>query len=110
MYEYSTVKACSAILLRNSQGKVLHARNFDSRIWEVVGSLIADVEYYRGGKKIFTANTIVGSVFIITGIRHGGYAINIDTRKAKHFYDDLISVLVDDAIPTAWLVRKVLEE
>lgn len=46
----------------------------------------------------------------MTGIRHGSFALNVDTRKAKHFYNDLISVLVDDAIPTVWLVRKVLEE
>ena len=29
MYEYSTFKACTAILVCNSAGKVLHGRNLD---------------------------------------------------------------------------------
>jgi hypothetical protein len=36
--------------------------------------------------------------------------VNVDTRYAKNFEGDLISVLIDDAIPTCWLLRKVLEE
>ncbi len=46
----------------------------------------------------------------MTGIRHGAFAINCDTRKAKHFSDDLISVLVKNAQPTLWLLKKVLAE
>jgi hypothetical protein len=46
----------------------------------------------------------------LTGIRHGAFAINCDTRKAKHFSDDLISVLVKNAQPTLWLLKKVLAE
>lgn len=36
--------------------------------------------------------------------------MNVNTRKAKHFYDDLISVIIADGIPTVWLVRTVLVE
>jgi hypothetical protein len=53
-------------------------------------------------------DTVVGSVFALTAVRHGAFAINVDTRKAKNFYDDLISVMVDDAMPTCWLLRKTL--
>lgn len=66
------------------------------------------MEYYQGDKRIFSSDTVVGSVFALTGIRHGAFAVNVDTRKAKHFYNDLISVLIDDAIPTCWLLRKTL--
>jgi len=53
-------------------------------------------------------DTIVGSVFALTGIRHGAFAINVDTRKVKGFYKDLINVLIDDAVPDVWLLRKTL--
>ena len=53
---------------------------------------------------------MVGSVFALTGIRPGSFAVNCDTRYAKHFADDLISVLKDNAIPTLWLLSKVLAE
>ena len=36
--------------------------------------------------------------------------MNVDTRKAKSLSEDLISVIKNNAIPTCWLMRKVLEE
>ena len=53
---------------------------------------------------------MVGSVFALTGIRHGFFAINVDTRKQTHVYDDVIAVLKDGAIPTCWLLRLTLQE
>ena len=75
-----------------------------------MAKLVANVEYYRGDKLIYSVDTVVGSIFALTGIRHGAFAINCDTRKAKHFSDDLISVLVKNAQPTLWLLKKVLAE
>lgn len=79
-------------------------------MWIILSKLVVNVEYYRGGNKIFSVDTVVGSVFALTGIRHGAFAINVDTRKAKHFTDDLISVLIDGGMPTCWLLRKTLEQ
>lgn len=88
----------------------MHGRNLDFEMWDILAKLVVNVEYYQGQKRIFSVDTVVGSVFALTGIRHGAFAVNVDTRKAKHFYDDLISVMVDDGYPTVWLLRKVLEE
>jgi len=33
MYEFSTFKACTGILIRNDEGKVLHGRNLDFEMW-----------------------------------------------------------------------------
>lgn len=79
-------------------------------MWHLLSNLVANVEYYQGQKKIFSVDTVVGSVFALTGIRHGAFAINVDTRKAKHFSDDLISIMRDNGIPTVWLLRRVLAE
>ncbi len=57
---------------------------------------------------MFSVDHVVGSAFALTGIRDGGFAINVDTRKAKDFFDDLISVMVEDGMPTCWLLRRVL--
>lgn len=109
MYEFSTFNACTGMLVRNSAGRVMHGRNLDFEMWDILAKLIVNVEYYQGTERLFSVDTVVGSVFALTGIQHGSFALNVDTRKAKHFYNDLISVLIDDAIPTVWLVRKVLE-
>ena len=87
----------------------MHGRNLDFEMWEILSKLVANVEYYQGNKKMFSVDTVVGSVFALTGIKQGAFAVNVDTRRAKHFYNDLISVLVDDGMPTVWLLRKVLE-
>lgn len=110
MYEYSTFNACTGFILRNSADKIIHGRNLDFEMWEILAKLVVNVEYYQGSKLIYSVDTVAGSVFALTGIRHGAFAANVDTRKAKHFYNDLISVMVDDGTPTVWLLRKVLEE
>lgn len=79
-------------------------------MWGLLSNLVVNVEYYQGQKKVFSVDTVVGSAFALTGIRHGAFSINVDTRKANHFYNDLISVMLDDGIPTVWLLRRVLAE
>lgn len=79
-------------------------------MWNLLSPLVVNVEYYQGSKRVFSVDTVVGSVFALTGIRHGAFALNVDTRKASHFYDDLISIMADDGMPTCWLLRKTLEE
>lgn len=80
-YEFSTFKACTGLLVRNSEGKVMHGRNLDFEMWSILSKMLANVEYYKGGKLVYSVDTIVGSVFALTGIRYGAFAINIDTRK-----------------------------
>lgn len=110
MYEYSTFKACTGILIRNQNGKVMHGRNLDFEMWTLLSRLLVKMDYYRGKQRVFSVDAVVGSAFALTGIRHGAFAVNVDTRKAEHFYNDLISVMLDDGIPTVWLLRRVLEE
>lgn len=110
MYEYSTFKACTGVIVRNDAGQIIHGRNLDFEMWHLLSNLVTNVEYYKGGQRIFSVDTVVGSVFALTGIRHGAFAINVDTRKAKHFYDDLISVLLHNDMPTVWLLRRTLAE
>lgn len=79
-------------------------------MWNLLSNLLVHVEFYKGGKKIFNSDIVIGSVFALTGSKPGAFAINVDTRYAKEFIDDLVSVIKNDAIPTCWLLRKVLEE
>jgi len=79
-------------------------------MWEILSKLFLNVEYYKNGKLLFSVDAVAGSVFAPTGMRPGAFAINADTRKAKNFEDDLISVLEKNGMPTCWLIRKVLEE
>lgn len=88
----------------------MHGRNLDFPMWHLLSNLLVHVEYWKGGKKIFNSDLVVGSVFALTGSKPGAFSVNVDTRGAKNFDSDLISVLIDNAIPTCWLMRKVLED
>jgi hypothetical protein len=46
--------------------------------------------------------------FALTGIRHGAFAITEDTRFTRQITEDLISVMLENHLPSAWLLRKVL--
>jgi len=109
MYEFSSIKACSGIIVRNVEGKIIHGRNLDFFMWDILTKLLVNIEYYQGKKLVYSVDTVVGSVFALTGIRHGAFAINVDTRKGKDIVTDLISVFWKDAIPNVWLLRKILE-
>jgi len=43
-------------------------------------------------------------------MRYGAFAINVDTRTTSSDINELIQVLLEDAIPNVWLLRRVLAE
>jgi len=48
MYEFSTFKACSSIIVRNETGHILHGRNLDFEFFDRFSKLAATVDVYRG--------------------------------------------------------------
>jgi hypothetical protein len=48
----------------------------------VLSQLVTQVNYYDGKNLVYTVDTVVGSVFALTGIRYGAFAVNVDTRTA----------------------------
>jgi hypothetical protein len=107
MYEFSTVKACTGVVMRTEDGRIMHGRNLDFSMWELLAALTATVQYYRGDQLLFTVDTIVGSVFTLTAIKPGAFAVEVNTRTEGKFDDDFINVLIKNAMPTCWLLRKV---
>jgi len=110
MYEYSTLKACTGVIVRNDEGKIIHGRNLDFPMWELLAALTANIQYYRKGQLLFSVDSIVGSVFTLTANKPGAFSVEVNTRTEAKFDDDFINVLVKNAIPTCWLLRKVVEE
>jgi hypothetical protein len=110
MYEYSTIKACTGVIVRTDEGKIMHGRNLDFPMWELLAGLVANVHYYRNGKLLFSVDSIIGSVFTLTANKPGAFSVEVNTRTEAKFDEDFINVLLKNAIPTCWLLRKVVEE
>lgn len=110
VYEFSV--GCSGIVIRNNESQILHGRNMDFGMYEYFSKLLAVVDIYLGNTYICTIDSIVGSVFALTGIKPGKFAINEDTRTAKSDQIDFITVfynlLFKSYTPSAWLIREVL--
>jgi hypothetical protein len=81
VYEFSV--GCSGIVIRNSENQILHGRNMDFPMFEYFSKLLAVVDFYVGDIYICTIDSVVGSVFALTGIKPGKFAINEDTRTAE---------------------------
>jgi len=81
MYEYSTIKACTGILVRTDEGKIIHGRNLDFDMWNLLANLAARIEYYKNGKLLFSVDQIVGSVFTLTAHKTGSFSVEVNTRK-----------------------------
>ena len=109
MYEFSTIKACSTILVRTGD-RVIHGRNLDFPMMRLISNLIINVEYYRGSQRVFSIDTVLGTVFALTGIRFGAFAVNCDTRYTQSNVNLLVSTLLNNAMPDVWLLRRVLAE
>lgn len=75
MYEYSTFKACSGIIVRNDEGKIIHGRNFDFIMWELLGNLGARIEYHRDGKFLYSSDAYLPAVFTLTAHKPGAFSI-----------------------------------
>lgn len=75
--------------------------------------LIAKVDFYKEGSYLFTSDSIIGSAFTLTGFKPGKFSINEDTRHGhgfSHLVDVIKNIFVNNYVPSAWLIRKVLEE
>ena len=80
MYEYSTIKACTGILVRTDEGKIIHGRNLDFDMWGLLADLTARIEYYKNGKLSFSVDQIVPSVFTLTAHKTGSFSVEVNTR------------------------------
>ena len=54
-------------------------------MYELLGSMVAKIEYYKGDQKIYSDDTVAGSVFSLTGIRHGAFAISVNARHPRNY-------------------------
>jgi hypothetical protein len=86
----------------------MHGRNLDFEMWGLLSRLLVTLDYYQGKKLIYSVDTVLGSVFALTGIRFGAFAVNVDTRYGGQPLDMLARVLLNDALPDCWLLRRVL--
>jgi acid ceramidase/N-acylethanolamine-hydrolysing acid amidase len=80
IYEFSTTKACTGVVMRNEDGRIIHGRNLDFPMWSLLANLTATIHYYRGDKFLFTVDAVIPSVFTLTALKPGAFSVEVNTR------------------------------
>eukprot|EP00825_Cyclidium_porcatum_P044402 TRINITY_DN650_c0_g1_i4.p1 TRINITY_DN650_c0_g1~~TRINITY_DN650_c0_g1_i4.p1 ORF type:complete len:324 (-),score=47.72 TRINITY_DN650_c0_g1_i4:407-1378(-) len=110
-YEISSFKACTTIIARNKDNQIIQGRNLDYFLWHHFSKLLSEIDVYSGDDYVYTMQVIVGSVFTTTGVKPGKFMINEDTRKNHQgIFDIITGTLINEFIPAAYLIRRILEE
>lgn len=90
----------------------MHGRNWDFEFFVFFSRLSATVDFVQGDQYVATAEMVVGSSLILTGIKNGEYAVTVNARKntVATFTDICINLLVKNYIPPDFFLRIVLQE
>eukprot|EP01064_Diplonema_japonicum_P008687 TRINITY_DN160_c3_g1_i1.p1 TRINITY_DN160_c3_g1~~TRINITY_DN160_c3_g1_i1.p1 ORF type:complete len:442 (+),score=106.14 TRINITY_DN160_c3_g1_i1:70-1326(+) len=73
---------CTSIVAERPDGTVVHGRNFDWNIPEVLRPLMWEVEFQKGGKTLWTGTSIATYIGVQNAMKGGpnGFAITMDAR------------------------------
>jgi len=74
-YEFTSFPACSAVLVRTPENKIIHGRNFDYSWQSYFSKMTAEIDIYRGEKYIASAWFIISGVTVSTGYKKGIYSV-----------------------------------
>ncbi|GMI19501.1 hypothetical protein TeGR_g13407 [Tetraparma gracilis] len=106
---------CTGIIAVDStDGSVNHARNLDFSPVDIMGNLVYDARFTRGGEEVFRSQMIAGYAMVITGAKFGddGFAIERNTRYTDHKGGnrEMIENVLGGRELNGWVLRKTLEE
>lgn len=102
---------CTSVVAQAPGGDIWHGRNLDWNLPAVLRELAVDVDFMKGGKKLYRGTTLVGFVGLLNGMRSGAYSVSINARgKGGKIFENLIEALKHrDAMTPSQHIRKVLE-
>jgi len=100
---------CTSIVLSNSEGRVIHGRNWDFEFFRDLTHISFHLDVYKNGTYLYEADGLAGSVFFVTGMKPGKFGISVNARKSGYVWDNLYRIFFTDNMPAPWLVRETLE-
>uniref|UniRef100_A0A915N8D6 Choloylglycine hydrolase/NAAA C-terminal domain-containing protein n=1 Tax=Meloidogyne javanica TaxID=6303 RepID=A0A915N8D6_MELJA len=71
---------CTSIVAAQNNGKILHGRNLDYEMTQVLKDATILVDFVKNGKIQYTAVTFVLAVGIITGQKPNGFTVSLNAR------------------------------
>eukprot|EP01065_Artemidia_motanka_P049427 TRINITY_DN8189_c0_g1_i1.p1 TRINITY_DN8189_c0_g1~~TRINITY_DN8189_c0_g1_i1.p1 ORF type:complete len:427 (+),score=166.66 TRINITY_DN8189_c0_g1_i1:339-1619(+) len=103
---------CTSVVAEDPSGKIVHSRNFDWNLPNVLRPLIWEVEFQRGGKHLYTGTSVVGFVGVQNAMKPGkdGFALTMDARcQGGHLLNNLAEMLLHGGQTPTQHARHVME-
>jgi len=107
-----TTGLCTSVVANTQQSTVVHGRNLDWNVPQVLRKLMVDVDFQRGGKTVFTGTTLVGFVGVLNGMQPGedGWSVSMDARgKGGKILGNIIQGLLHKSMTPSQHIRQSLE-
>lgn len=75
---YDLAAQCTSIVTQDSQGNIYHGRNLDFPYGPYLANMTFHGRYFKDGKLLYEAVSLVGYLGVLTGIKPGAYSFSID--------------------------------
>ena len=90
---------CTGIIAQTSDGKLLHARNFDSpNEFNFLSSFGRDVtfnaHFQSGGKTLYSCVIMAGLIGTFTGQKPNSFTISVNQRRTGDIWTNILSLLL----------------
>lgn len=102
---------CTSIVAKASDGSMWHGRNMDWNLPANLRKYVFDVDFIRGGHRVFRTTTVAGLVGALHGFRPDGFSVSIDARHhGGNVLPNLLKFLINTKARTSThLIRAALE-
>lgn len=104
---------CTSVVAQHVNGDyIIHGRNLDWNIPDILRKLVIDVEYQRNNKTVFIGTTIASFVGVINGMKAGseGWSVSMNARgKGGKIWKNLLQALLHKSMTPSQHMRQVLE-
>ena len=110
---------CTSVVAQAPDGSIVHARNLDWNLPVALREIVIDIDFMKGGKKIFRGTGGAGISGLINGITYPTngtntdkvWTVSIDARgKGGKILDNFLQALLVHSMTPSQHLRKALED
>merc|ERR1712137_58620 len=107
-FMYEAASCCTSIVINGPNGYPVHIRTMD---WEFdfLKALTIEVQFFKGGKPLFTTTTWPGYLGVLTGMKPNAFSVSVNFRIKGDSYLVNAGKALTRSWPIGFLVRDVLE-
>uniref|UniRef100_A0A0M3HPV5 N-acylethanolamine-hydrolyzing acid amidase n=2 Tax=Ascaris TaxID=6251 RepID=A0A0M3HPV5_ASCLU len=102
--------ACSSIIAEDAKGNILHGRNLDYMMDDLMRNISIIVDFTHNQKVVYSAITFAFFAGITTGQRPNAFTLSLNARRTGwYILNVLMQIYTSFHMPTGFALRQTLE-